>query len=52
MKCKCETKMNHVFSDHYTAYVDMYWCPICGRLLHTDRDAKTFMTPIITLEQK
>ena len=38
MNCRCKTKMELIYSNHYDSYIDIYWCPKCGCLYKTDED--------------
>lgn len=46
MSCLCE-KSQVIYSDHITGYVDIEWCPRCGRVVLTDEDEKTLFVPTV-----
>jgi len=47
MNCLCE-KSKLIYSDHTTGYIDIEWCPRCGRVVLTDQDETTVFIPTVS----
>ena len=44
--CKCKTKMHEIEYALLQGHKEVYWCPVCGRMMFEEDAKSTWLEPL------